>query len=173
VSHFLDEVLDLAYTVTVLRSGRLVRTAPVAQETEESLVAGMFGAAAAAEHFDKSQRAAAPVALSVADLNRKGVLRDISLEIRSGEIVGLAGLIDSGTIAVDGTERRINSPAAAMAAGMAFLPESRKDDGLFLELSLAANTTFADLRAVASRFGVLRLAQERGKTTSLLNMLSV
>ena len=52
VSHFLDEVLELADTVTVLRSGRLVRTAPVAEETEESLVAGMFGAAAEAEHFE-------------------------------------------------------------------------------------------------------------------------
>ncbi|HEY7274555.1 MAG TPA: sugar ABC transporter ATP-binding protein [Trebonia sp.] len=190
VSHFLDEVLELADTVTVLRSGRLVRTAPVTEETEESLVAGMFGAAAAAENFEKPQRSTAPVVLDVSGLDRKGVLRDISLQIRAGEIVGLAGLVgsgrtelaraiagadpvDRGTIAVDGTARRISSPADAMATGMAFLPESRKDDGLFLELSLAANTTFADLRAVASRFGVLRLAQERGKTTSLLNMLSV
>ena len=60
--------------------------------------------------------------------------------------------------------RRIRSPADAMAAGMAFLPESRKDDGLFLGLSLAANTTFADLRSVASRLGVLRLARERSRT---------
>src|SRR3984957_6913263 len=60
VSHFLDEVLDLADTVTVLRSGRLVRTRPAAEETEESLVAGMFGAAAAAEHFAKQQHPSAP-----------------------------------------------------------------------------------------------------------------
>jgi ABC-type sugar transport system ATPase subunit len=190
VSHFLDEVLELADTVTVLRSGRLVRTAPVAQETEESLVAGMFGAAAAAEHFDQPQRSTAPVVLAVSGLHRKGVLRDISLQIRAGEIVGLAGLvgsgrselaraiagadpIDRGTIAVDGRPRRIRSSADAMAAGMAFLPESRKDDGLFLELSLAANTTFADLRTVASRLGILRLGVERGKTNSLLTMLSV
>jgi ABC-type sugar transport system ATPase subunit len=190
VSHFLDEVLELADTVTVLRSGRLVRTAPVAQETEESLVAGMFGAAEAAEHFEKPQRSAAPVVLDVSGLHRKGVLRDISLQIRAGEIVGLAGLvgsgrselaraiagadpIDSGTIAVDGTRRQIRSPADGIAAGMAFLPESRKDDGLFLELSLAANTTFADLRAVASRLGILRLSAERGKTNALLAMLSV
>jgi len=190
VSHFLDEVLDLADTVTVLRSGRLVRTAPVAQETEESLVAGMFGAAAEAEHFEKPQGSTAPVVLDVSGLHRKGVLREISLQIRAGEIVGLAGLvgsgrselaraiagadpIDRGTIAVDGTAHHIRSPADAMAAGMAFLPESRKDDGLFLELTLAANTTFADLRSVASRFGVLRLAVERGKTSSFLNLLSV
>jgi len=190
VSHFLDEVLELADMVTVLRSGRLVRTAPAAEETEESLVAGMFGAAAAAEQFAKPQHVTSPVVLDVSGLHRKGVLRDISLQIRAGEIVGLAGLvgsgrtelaraiagadpIDGGTIAVDGTARSIRSPADAMAAGMAFLPESRKDDGLFLELSLAANTTFADLRSVASRFGVLRLAYERGKTSSLLNSLSV
>jgi ABC-type sugar transport system ATPase subunit len=190
VSHFLDEVLELADTVTVLRSGRLVRTAPVAEETEESLVAGMFGAAAEAEHFEKSQRSTAPVVLEVSGLHREGVLRDISLQIRAGEIVGLAGLvgsgrselaraiagvdpIDGGTIAVDGTARRIRSPADAMAAGMAFVPESRKDDGLFLALTLAANTTFADLRSVASRFGVLRRALERAKTSSLLKLLSV
>jgi simple sugar transport system ATP-binding protein/ribose transport system ATP-binding protein len=190
VSHFLDEVLELADTVTVLRSGRLVRTAPAAEETEESLVAGMFGAAAEAEHFEKPHGSTAPVVLEVSGLNRKGVLSDISLQIRSGEIVGLAGLvgsgrtelaraiagadpIDSGTIAVDGTARRIGSPADAMAAGMAFLPESRKDDGLFMELSSASNTTFADLRAVASRFGVLRRTLERRKSRSLLDSLSV
>jgi ABC-type sugar transport system ATPase subunit len=190
VSHFLDEVLDLADTVTVLRSGHLVRTAPAAAETEESLVAGMFGAAAEAENFTKPQRSAAPVVLEVSGLQRKGVLSDISLQIRAGEIVGLAGLvgsgrselaraiagadpIDAGSIAVDGTARRIRSPADAMAAGMAFLPESRTDDGLFMELSMAANTTFADLGSVASRFGVLRRALERGKASSLLNSLSV
>jgi len=190
VSHFLDEVLDLADTVTVLRSGRLVRTAPAAEETEESLVAGMFGAAAAAEHFEKPKHLTAPVILDVSGLDRKGVLSDVSLQIRAGEIVGLAGLvgsgrselaraiagadpIDRGTIAIDGRPRRIRSSADGIAAGMAFLPESRKDDGLFLELSLAANTTFADLRTVASRLGILRLAVERRKTNSLLTMLSV
>jgi len=190
VSHFLDEVLDLADTVSVLRSGHLVRTAPAAEETEESLVAGMFGAAAEAEHFEKPQGSTAPVVLEVSDLNRKGVLRDIWLQIRAGEIVGLAGLvgsgrselaraiagadpIDRGTIAVDGTPRRIRSPADAMAAGMAFLPESRKDDGLFMELTLAANTTFADVGAVATRFGLLRRGLEREKTNSLLKSLSI
>ena len=190
VSHFLDEVLDLADTVTVLRSGRLVRTGPAEAETEESLVAGMFGAAAAAEHFEKPKHLTSPVVLDVSGLHRKGVLSDVSLQIRAGEIVGLAGLVgsgrselaraiagadpvDRGTITVDGTKRQIRSPADAMAAGMAFLPESRKDDGLFLGLSLSANTTFADLPSVASRFGVLRLALERRKTSALLKLTSV
>jgi ribose transport system ATP-binding protein len=190
VSHFLDEVLDLTDTVTVLRSGRLVRTGPAAAETEERLVAGMFGAAAAAEHFEKPKHLTSPVVLDVSGLNRKGVLTDISLQVRAGEIVGLAGLVgsgrselaraiagadpvDRGTIVVDSTTRHIRSPADALAAGIAFLPESRKDDGLFLGLSLSANTTFADLPAVASRMGVLRLALERRKTHALLKLTSV
>ena len=189
VSHFLDEVLDLADTVTVMRSGHLVRTALAAAETEESLVAGMFGAAAEAEQFEKPPPSTAPVMLAVEGLRRKGVLSDVSLTVRQGEIVGLAGLvgsgrtelaraiagadpIDGGKITVDGKERRIRSPAHALAAGIAFLTEERKKDGLFMELSLAANTTFADVPAVSAR-GILRRAVERHRTRQLLESLNV
>ena len=189
VSHFLDEVLDLADTVTVMRSGHLVRTAPAASETEESLVAGMFGAAAEAERFEKPPASTAPVMLAVEGLRRKGVLNDVSLTVRRGEIVGIAGLVgsgrtelaraiagadptDGGKITVDGRERRIRSPAHALAAGIAFLTEERKKDGLFMELSLSANTTFADVPAVSAR-GLLRRTVERHRTRELLESLNV
>ncbi len=189
VSHFLDEVLELADTVTVMRSGHLVRTAPASAETEESLVAGMFGAAAEAEQFEKPPPSTAPVMLAVENLRRKGVLNDISLTVRQGEIVGIAGLvgsgrtelaraiagadpIDGGKISVEGKERRIRSPAHALAAGIAFLTEERKKDGLFMELSLAANTTFADVPAVSAR-GILRRKVERHRTRQLLDSLNV
>jgi ABC-type sugar transport system ATPase subunit len=127
--------------------------------------------------------------LAVEGLRREGVLNDVSLTVRRGEIVGLAGLVgsgrtelaraiagadpvDSGTITVDGRQRRIRSPAHALAAGVAFLTEERKKDGLFMELSLAANTTFADVPAVSSR-GILRRVIEREKTRTLLRSLSV
>jgi rhamnose transport system ATP-binding protein len=189
VSHFLDEVLDLCDAVTVMRSGHLVRTATAGAETEESLVSGMFGVAAEAEQFDKPPPSTAPVMLEVKGLRRSGVLNDISLTVRQGEIVGLAGLvgsgrtelaraiagadsIDGGKIFVDGKERRIRSPAHALGAGIAFLTEERKKDGLFMELSLAANTTFADVPAVSAR-GILRRALERERTRALLRQLSV
>jgi rhamnose transport system ATP-binding protein len=189
VSHFLDEVLDLCDTVTVMRNGHLVRTAPASAETEESLVAGMFGAAAEAESFEKPPPSTAPVILAVEGLRRAGVLNDVSLTVRQGEIVGLAGLvgsgrtelaraiagadpIDGGKIIVDGKERRIRSPAHALAAGIAFLTEERKKDGLFMELSLAANTTFADVPAVSAR-GILRRGAERFRTRQLLESLNV
>ena len=79
VSHFLDEVLDLCDTVSVMRNGHLVRTAPAADETEETLVAGMFGTAAEAEQFEKPPPSTAPVMLKVEGLRRSGVLNDISL----------------------------------------------------------------------------------------------
>jgi ABC-type sugar transport system ATPase subunit len=189
VSHFLDEVLELADTVTVMRNGHIVRTAPAAQETESSLVAGMFGAAADAEHFEKPNASTAPPMLEVSGLHREGVLRDVSLTIRAGEIVGLAGLvgsgrselaraisgadpIDRGKIRVDGKDRRIRSPADAINAGMAFLTESRKEDGLFMALSLATNITFADMGTV-SRRGILRRGVERVRTRTLLESLRV
>ena len=189
VSHFLDEVLDLCDTVTVMRNGHLVRTAPAAAETEESLVAGMFGAAVEAEQFAKPPPSTAPVILSVDGLRRAGVLDDVSLTVRQGEIVGLAGLvgsgrtelaraiagadpIDAGKIMVNDKERRIRSPADALAAGIAYVTEARKKDGLFMELSLAANTTFSDVPAVSAR-GVLRRGVERSRTRQLLESLSV
>jgi ABC-type sugar transport system ATPase subunit len=189
VSHFLDEVLELADTVTVMRNGHLVRTAPAGTETEESLVAGMFGAAVEAEQFEKPPPSTAPVMLAVEGLRRAGVLDDVSLTVRKGEIVGLAGLvgsgrtelaraiagadpIDGGKIIVDGKERRIRTPAHALAVGIAYLTEARKIDGLFMELSLAANTTFSDVPAVSAH-GVLRRRAERYRTRQLLESLSV
>src|SRR5262249_48816239 len=189
VSHFLDEVLDLCDTITVMRNGHVVRTTPAKDETEATLVAGMFGAAVSAEKLDTSAPVHGDVMLEVTGLSRTDVLDDISLNVRAGEIVGLAGLvgsgrselaraiagadpIDSGTISVAGEERRIKSPADAIDAGIAFLTEERKKDGLFLELSLAANTTFANLGEVSAN-NMLRRGVERERTRALLGQVGV
>src|SRR5690606_38354537 len=94
---FLDEVLSLADTVTVLRNGRLVRTAPAAEETPDSLVTAMLGRSVNLAFPPKTPPpSGAPVVLSVEGLTRSGVIEDVSFEIRAGEIVGLAGLVGSG-----------------------------------------------------------------------------
>ena len=96
VSHFLGEVLELADTVTILRDGQVVRTGPAADETEDTLVAAMLGRSVARTYPPKQAPTAdAPVALSVRDLTAAGV-HGVSLEIRAGEIVGLAGLVGAG-----------------------------------------------------------------------------
>ena len=189
VSHFLDEVLDLCDTVTVMRNGHHVRTAPAAEETEATLVAGMFGSAVEAEQWEKPPPSTAAPMLEVEGLRRGNVLHDISLTVREGEIVGLAGLvgsgrtelaraiagadpIDAGTIKVAGQQRRIRNPGDAIHAGIAFLTEERKHDGLFMDLSLAANTTMADVPAVSAR-GILRLGAERSRSRRLLDSVNV
>jgi len=123
--------------------------------------------------------------LDVSGLSRKGVLNDISLQIRSGEIVGLAGLIgsgrselaraiagadpvDRGTIAVDGTTRHIRSPADAMAAGWRSCRRAARMTGCSWSSPSRRNTTFADLRSVASHLGVVRRASERARQGNCL-----
>ena len=96
VSHFLREVLDLAQEVTILRDGRVVRTAHAAGETEQSLLSAMLGRSLGATFPAKRPAGGeAPVVLSVAGLSAAGV-NNVSLEVRAGEIVGLAGLVGAG-----------------------------------------------------------------------------
>ncbi|MDI6894511.1 MAG: sugar ABC transporter ATP-binding protein [Bacillota bacterium] len=167
VSHFLEEVLSLADTVTVLRNGQCIRTSPVSQETPESLVESMLGRYVSLGFPEKIYPAArAPVALSVNGLDRNGAFADISFEIRAGEIVGLAGLVGSGRSevarAIFGADRRTagtirvrgkvvnpRSPREAIEAGIALLPESRKLQGLILKLPVGHNVSLPYLRQVA------------------------
>lgn len=190
VSHFLEEVLDLADTVTVLRNGRLIRTAPAAGETPDSLITAMLGRSLDLTFPPKTPPAPdAPVVLSVEGLTRAGVIEDVSFEIRAGEIVGLAGLVgsgrsevaraifgadpvDRGTVLLDGRPVRIRSPRDAVRAGIAMLPESRKLQGLVMNLSAAHNVTLPHLEAVAQG-PILCPRAERGRVQGLLEDLDV
>ena len=97
VSHFLREVAELADEVTILRDGRLVRTAPAAQETEETMLSSMLGRSSGhgVPAPPASPAAARNVVLEARGLSAPGV-HDVSLDVRAGEIVGLAGLVGSG-----------------------------------------------------------------------------
>ena len=175
VSHFLAEVLSLADTVTVLRDGRVIRTGPAAAETENSLVAGMLGRPAARAYPEKRPAPPeGPVVMSVRHLSAPGVM-DVSLEIRSGEIVGLAGLIGAGRSELAraifganqvtsgdvrfGSGRPGGTPAASLRAGVAMIPESRKDEGLFLRRPIRENVSLSTVASFAT-FGFVRRGRE-------------
>jgi simple sugar transport system ATP-binding protein/ribose transport system ATP-binding protein len=190
VTHLLGEVLALVDTVTVLRDGRLVRTAPAAEETPERLVSAMLGRSLELAFPDKVfPPADAPVALRVRDLSRAGVIEQVSFEIRAGEIVGLAGLIgsgrsevaraifgadrrDSGEIEVDGKLVKIRNPSAAVRAGVVMLPEDRKAQGLLMLRSIVDNVTLPHLGTV-SRSGVVARRGERRSVTELMGRVDV
>jgi simple sugar transport system ATP-binding protein/ribose transport system ATP-binding protein len=190
VSHYLEEVLDLADTVSVLKDGRLVSTGPAASEDVEGLVAKMLGRSIGAMFPDKRELPAdAPVRLRVNGLSRAGALQDVSFEIRAGEIVGMAGLvgsgrsevahaifgadpIDSGTIEIDGKVRRIRSPNHAVKSGLALVPESRKEQGLVMNASVRANLTLVSMERV-TRGGLLRMKQEQSVATRAAEQVDV
>jgi ABC-type sugar transport system ATPase subunit len=178
VSHFLKEVLAVADDVTVMRDGRIVRTAPAREETEESLVAAMIGRRIELAFPERSSVLPdAPVVLAAEGLRRRGAIDDVSLQVRAGEIVGLAGLVgsgrteiaralfgadrlDSGRILVEGKPVTLRSPRDAAAAGIAMLPESRKEQGLFMERAVRDNATIAVLPQFAPG-GIVDSRRER------------
>jgi ABC-type sugar transport system ATPase subunit len=179
ISHFLAEVLALADTVSVLKDGRLVQTTPAATQTPDTLITAMLGRSLDATFPDKRPVAAdAPIVLRASGLARRGAIEDMSLTIRAGEIVGLAGLVgsgrtevaraifgadarDAGTIEVNGAAVRIRRPSDAIRHGIALLPESRKEQGLVLDASVHDNLTLPHLAGLA-RGGVL--ARRRART---------
>jgi simple sugar transport system ATP-binding protein/ribose transport system ATP-binding protein len=187
VSHFLQEVLELADTITILRDGRVVRTGPASDETEASLIAGMLGRSVGRTYPPKRIPAAdAPVALHVESLQAPGV-RGASVDVRAGEIVALAGLIGAGrselgraiygaTRPTAGEVRRgertlTGTPSASIRDGVAIIPESRKDDGLMLRRPVRENVSLANLAAM-SRLGFLRRGEERRRVGRALERVS-
>ena len=190
VSHFLREVLDLAQEVTILRDGRVVRTGNAADETEQSLLNAMLGRSLGATFLAKRPAGGeAPVVLSVAGLSAAGV-SNVSLEVRAGEIVGLAGLVGAGrtelaravqgaspvtagTVSVGGgRELRQGSIRRALAAGLTMIPESRQEQGLLPGRSVTENVSLASLGQF-SRLGFVRGRAERGAVGRMLGQVDV
>jgi ribose transport system ATP-binding protein len=185
ISHFLEEILSTCDLVSVLRDGRHIRTGPAADETTESLIEAMVGSSIEAINTrPRPMDESAPVAVSTHGLTRGRAVRDVDITVRVGEIVGIAGLVGSGRTELlrlifgadrieSGTVRLFNvpmprrlSPRRAIAAGVAMVPEDRKDEGLVLRRSVSENLTLATLRRV-SWCGALRPRAERRQATRL------
>jgi rhamnose transport system ATP-binding protein len=175
ISHRLEEVFGLCQRVTVLRDGRFVMSRELAGLIGDDLVRAMVGRELE-EHVPKEQSIGQPV-LHVERLTREGVFVDVSFDVRAGEIVALAGLVgagrsevaraifgidrfDGGSVTVNGKPLRGGSPTAAMDAGIAFVPEDRRLQGLVMEMSIGRNVTLASLGRL-SRLGLIRAAAER------------
>lgn len=184
VSHNLEEVLAVADSVTVMRDGAVVRTGPAAEETHESLISGMIGREVEMTFPPKHPPPEdAPLVLEARGLSRAGAIEDVNVSVRSGEIVGLAGLvgsgrtevarsifgadsIDSGEVLVDGSRARIAHPRDAVRVGIAMLPESRKDEGLVMLRAIRENETLAVLPEFAT-IGAVKRRRERQRAREL------
>ncbi|MDD2046259.1 sugar ABC transporter ATP-binding protein [Pseudomonas putida] len=178
ISHRLEELKRIAQRIAVLRDGKLVCVEPMARYSSAELVNLMVGRELA-EHIDLGQRRIGAPILKVTGLSRGDKVRDVSFEVRSGEIFGISGLIgagrtellrliygadraDSGSIELGQPLRpvQINSPVAAVREGIALITEDRKGEGLLLSQSISANIALGNLPAI-SRAGVLDGNAER------------
>ncbi|MFK4067187.1 sugar ABC transporter ATP-binding protein [Streptomyces sp. NPDC029674] len=178
ISHRLEEIFALCQRVTTLRDGALIASEPLDGLTEDDLVRRMVGRDLD-ELYPKQATRAGEIALSVRRLTREGVFTDVSFDVRHGEIVGLAGLVgagrsevaravfgvdrwDAGTVEVDGRALTNGAPSAAMAAGLALVPEDRRAQGLVMDMSIERNIGLTGLRTT-TRAGLMDRGAERGR----------
>ena len=171
VTHHLEELYGLADTVTVFRDGRNVATAAVRDTSLDDLVTMMFGGAAgefagSAVHKTVDGATRGSEVLRLEGINRANVLRDISLEVRAGEVVGISGLagagrtelarvimgldrLSHGKVWIRGRPARIRNASSAYRQGLAMVPEDRKALGILADLSVAENISISNLHGVS------------------------
>jgi ribose transport system ATP-binding protein len=188
ISHRLKEIFAVGDRVTVMRDGHTVGTRDVENTDVGELISLMVGRTIA-EQIPKRDVAIGDPILEVEDLSRKGLLSPVSLTVRSGEILGVAGLmgsgrtelaraifgadpVDTGTVRVAGATLSGRDPAASIGAGLGFLTEDRKQQGLVLQLSVAENITLTNLDDI-SRLGVLDLGAEHERAGALVDKLRI
>lgn len=189
ISHRMDEIRRIADRITVMRDGRSVATHNASDVTPAELVREMVGHDLPVRK-SVGERAAGEVALRLHHLRAGERVRDVSFEVRRGEILGIAGLIgagrtetlraifgadakDSGKILVGDQQVVIRSPADAVRAGIGLVPEDRKQDGLLLSQSIRVNTTLSTVTCHANRGGWLDTAAEAKTTASFCGRLRV
>ncbi|MDP9025255.1 MAG: sugar ABC transporter ATP-binding protein, partial [Candidatus Eremiobacteraeota bacterium] len=161
ITHRLDEVFALTQRLTIMRDGLKVFDAMTADMTIDSIVSKMVGRDLDT-FYPKADVAPGEVRLSVRGLTRDGVFKNVSFEVRAGEIVALAGLVgagrsevaraifgidpvDAGEVRIAGKPLQLGRPQAAVRAGLALVPEDRRAQGLALELSIARNASLTVL----------------------------
>jgi ABC-type sugar transport system ATPase subunit len=188
ISHRLDEVVNLADVVTVMRNGRVVSAAGETPLDLSAIVMLMIGRDVH-EHYSKTQVEAGDALLEVRDIATKHGVRGATFTLRRGEVLGIGGMLGSGRteiahalfgvdpltrgeILLRGVPVHFHSPADAIAAGIALLTENRKTDGLFFNFNGTANITIANLKAV-DRGLWLDLPREHEMSRKLIGQLQV
>jgi ABC-type sugar transport system ATPase subunit len=188
ISHRLGEVFRIAQQVTVLRDGIVVGSLPVRDASEDLLVRMMVGRDLA-RLFTEARSSDAPVRLEVRGLSRRGVLHDVSLAVRGGEVVGLAGLVgagrtelarclfgadgfNAGEILLDGSIVNLRSPGHAVDLGIALVPEDRKLQALILGMGVRENLSLPILDRLGSPFVPSR-SRERAMASDYIRSLTI
>jgi rhamnose transport system ATP-binding protein len=176
ISHRMDEVFEIAGRVTVFRDGQLISTSPTSEVTREGAIRDMVGRDMGAL-FTRETGTPGDAVLSVRDLSREDVYAGMNFDVHAGEVLGFAGLVgsgrtdvalalfgiappDGGQILYDGREVKIQSPEQAIAMGIAYVPEDRRQHGLILPLTITANISLPTLKRYCNAAGIVQQEQE-------------
>ena len=188
ISHHLDEILEIADRVTVLRDGNLIITGPIEDFPVEKMVNHIVGRDLQ-EMFPKIPGKRGEELLRVEGLSIKGKIQDICFNLHEGEVLGIAGLVGSGrtelakaifgeyalengSIWVNGKKVLTRNPLEAIRHQIGYLPEDRKVDGLILKMSVWHNLTLATLKNF-SKLGVINLSREKDQANELVKNLAI
>ena len=188
VSHRIDEVMSITDSITVLRDGRHVITRPTEGLTESQLIEHIVGSPLTQAYATAEVSTATDRVMSVRNLNA-GPLKDISFDIRKGEILGFAGLLgsgrtellhalfgslprESGEIEVNGQVLKAKTAGQSMASGIALVPEDRVAEAAFMDMPVRQNLSIAKVSRY-SRRGVLRASVERTRAAELIKRFSI
>ncbi|KSU82018.1 ribose transport system ATP-binding protein [Fictibacillus enclensis] len=188
ISHRMEEIFRICDRISVLRDGNFIGTKMVSETDFDEIVSMMVGRELG-DRFPVRQVTIGPERLRVENLSRNEHFKDIHFDVKQGEILGVAGLMgagrteimeaifgykkkDSGTVYLDGQRLNISKPADAIAAGLAFVTEDRKDKGLVIGMTVRENFTLTNLKAV-SKNGILSARSEQEETDRLIKKLHV
>ena len=188
ISHRLEEVMEIADRITVIRDGSVVQTVTPEATDPNELVRLMAGRRLERVYPDRGASGGGTL-LEVSGLSRDGVFEDVSFSVAHGEIVGMFGLVGSGRtevarclfgadapaagrLRIDGRDVRLRSPQEAIEAGVAFVTEDRARDGLVLKLPMRDNALLASMRT-ARRYGLLSRSREHGLVDAQVKRLDI
>lgn len=189
ISHRMDEIFSICDRITVLRDGQYVGEAMVKDVDKDNLIAMMVGRKLE-EQFPYRKEKEGNVVLKVENLNYKNKVKNVSFEVKAGEIVGFAGLMGSGRtetaktifgeykktsgeVYINGEKVHINSPKDAITHGIAYLSEDRKKEGLVLKMTVGTNMTLSNLKKYENSLKRIDTKKELEEIKEYIEKLSV
>ncbi|WP_258881326.1 sugar ABC transporter ATP-binding protein [Paenibacillus sp. sptzw28] len=188
ITHRLPEVFRICDKITVMRDGRHIMTTAAADTGMENVIEAMLGRSFEQE-FPKAEALIGDTVLEVSGLTRSNAVRNVSFDVKAGEIVAIVGLVgagktelsrllfgadrkDSGKVSVNGREITAADPSAAISGGMALVPEERRKHGILIEESVQRNLSLPLLKSL-SRLGFLSGTKEERNASSIIERLGI
>ena len=190
ISHKLEEIMQLADRITVLRDGRTIATHDAGDVRVNCLITEMVGREMAEIYPKRTVTPSDEIVFEAKNIVAPGYVNDVSFKLRRGEIIGLAGLVGAGrteivktifgaikktggSLYIEGKEKKIGRPVDAIRNGIGLVTENRKEEGLCLGLSVQHNLLSAAYEKVSSRFGLVSRAKEAAAAKSSVDRLRI